>query len=1155
MQRILSLFGLLVMGSVSFAQLSQTENYVYSKTNLRADGSKKVESVTYFDGLGRPKQSIAIKASPTGKDVVMPITYDGFGRQVDSWLPVPMSSLSGTIQNGVESSATAFYQNLVNDSSPFSHKVLENSPLDRITAQINPGAAWANKPINFSYEANATNEVIKFTTATTWVENRTNSVLTNSGFYAEATLYKNTVQDEDGNTTIEFKNGEGQTLLVRKMLNGTPVDTYYVYNEYNQLAFVLSPLAISIISLSDTLNDLCYQYRYDGRGRLVEKKLPGKGWEYMVYDKADRLILTQDALLRANSKWLFTKYDQFGRVSYTGMIEGGTRLSHQDAIKDLVIVESRDDNGGFTQNGITVQYTKGYYSNIATVLSVNYYDKYPAGTPLPSGSQIFGIDILKDTFPTGVTQSAQSLPTASMVKNIENDGWTKNYSFYDRKGRPIGSYTANHLGGFTRTETELDFAGLPKKTYTFHQRKSTDAILQVRERFEYNQFNNALINHYHEVVGKSPEELLTHNTYNEIGQLEKKNVGNNIQEIDYSYNIRGWMTGINLDANENLIATKLFSYKIKYNLIAPSSPVLPKFNGNIAEIDWIKKDGTAKRYSYNYDQLNRLLDGIYQDPDDALPLTYINSESVEYDVNGNITYLYRNAKHGKRYTPIQIDNLTYQYENGNKSNRLQSITDATHNTIGYEGGGGANLYDVNGNMTNMPDKGITNIAYNFLNLPKTIVQKGNTSSFLYRADGVKLKKAYTLVNQSGTHLINTEYLDGFQYSTPNVEPIRLALEEQDDSTVSMSRAGNEETFSALEERTIAVPGYPQQENMILSFFPTAEGFYDYENFRYIYQYKDHLGNVRVSYVKNSAGEIQVMDSNDYYPFGMSFIKNNSNSYYDPMAIPYNYKFQEQELQETGFYAFKWRQYMPDVGRFFNIDPVAEKYNTWSPYTFSGNRVIDARELEGLEPYIVTGRAFIPDRKVPNPKPFSNTKSFSGDDRNSYNVNATSYRTEQKVRVDFDNNKVTLLNNKASGSTGFDKNGKTVEHSEAGKAGPTPTYTPGTMKKGSTTIHMEVDASNKLVDGAPAINYDVNVTLTQQNNGSFNYNIEGKTDGFPAYEFFITDEKTNNSYLIHGSNPAQTGDTPVSLFPPMEKKVDNAGNSNYTTPTDEKKFGK
>jgi len=40
--------------------------------------------------------------------------------------------------------------------------------------------------------------------------------------------------------------------------------------------------------------------------------------------------------------------------------------------------------------------------------------------------------------------------------------------------------------------------------------------------------------------------------------------------------------------------------------------------------------------------------------------------------------------------------------------------------------------------------------------------------------------------------------------------------------------------------------------------------------------------------------------------------------------------------------------MPDVGRFFNIDPLSEKYSYQSHYNFSENRVVDGRELEGLE---------------------------------------------------------------------------------------------------------------------------------------------------------------------------------------------------------------
>ena len=64
--------------------------------------------------------------------------------------------------------------------------------------------------------------------------------------------------------------------------------------------------------------------------------------------------------------------------------------------------------------------------------------------------------------------------------------------------------------------------------------------------------------------------------------------------------------------------------------------------------------------------------------------------------------------------------------------------------------------------------------------------------------------------------------------------LRIALEEQDDATVSAARAGNEKAFSSMEERPIA-PGNPPAIAMILSFFPTVEGFYDYENLRYIYQ--------------------------------------------------------------------------------------------------------------------------------------------------------------------------------------------------------------------------------------------------------------------------------------------------------------------------------
>lgn len=40
--------------------------------------------------------------------------------------------------------------------------------------------------------------------------------------------------------------------------------------------------------------------------------------------------------------------------------------------------------------------------------------------------------------------------------------------------------------------------------------------------------------------------------------------------------------------------------------------------------------------------------------------------------------------------------------------------------------------------------------------------------------------------------------------------------------------------------------------------------------------------------------------------------------------------------------------MPDVGRFFNIDPLAIKYPYNSPYAFQENKLGMGVELEGLE---------------------------------------------------------------------------------------------------------------------------------------------------------------------------------------------------------------
>ena len=917
-----------------------TENYIQTRTYLEevtssSTTAKQAQTVQYFDGLGRPKQVVNVKASPLGRDVVKHIVYDGFGRELRDYLPVPQSqTLNGAIITDPLTNATQ--PDIYGSEKIYSEKIFENSPLDKILQQKQVGNSWDNKPIQFDYGLNIDGEVKKYTASTDWANKTTSSHISFSGNYGQNLLYKNTVTDEDGNISIEFKNGRGQTILVRKNDGTQNVDTYYVYDNYQNLVFVIPPLASVSSTIDDTiLNDLCYQYRYDIWDRLVEKKLPGKGWEYMVYDKQDRLVATQDANLRPNNQWLYTKYDQFGRVVMTGlsMGYGSTRLSEQD---------NADTTGSSSVKrspyvSFIVQGMEGYYENYdqtypnssrwVKLLSVNYYDTYPAYGFNPTfPANILGQPTLTDASTTEST-STKSLPVMSLVKNIEDDNWTKNYTYYDKKGRPIGTYSINHLGGYTKTESKLDFAGVVTLAKTYHKRLDTDTEKLITETFEYDSQNRLLV-HKHK-VNNNTEEILAQNTYNELSQLTNKKVGGidtstPLQSIDYTYNIRGWMTKINDPANLN---GKLFGYKIKYNEIeGQETPnidftnlkVKPKYNGNIAEVDW--RTGTVtgdylRRYGYVYDNLNRLLAGFYQK--DTNPSAKEYFEKMDYDLNGNITYLKRSGA-AEGTTATNIDDLTYIYS----GNRLTSVTDSSTDYRGYPDVSGNEIpYDGNGNMTSHEDKGILQIEYNYLNLPnflkfnQTYIPRVTSrpvnirSFYQYNASGEKMKKIYLHKNPfgSGEESVTTDYLDGFQYESKQI--------------------GSNTPI------------------VTLKFVPTAEGYYNFENNKYIYNYTDHLGNVRVSYFNNGTSA-EVLEENNYYPFGMKH-----EGYNPTVGNPaYTYSYNGKELQtESGMYDYGARMYMPDLGRWGVVDPLAEKMTRHSPYNYAFNNPIRFIDPDGRKP--------------------------------------------------------------------------------------------------------------------------------------------------------------------------------------------------------------
>ncbi len=956
--------------SKSQLNLSQDQNYIYTLTPRKAAKHESellccrdnvIETVTYFDGLGRSKQKIGKGQSPKGNDIVSHIQYDVLGRQSQNFLPYVNSSQpsDGSFKLGNQASnINTYYQNqypadLDGTPNPYSEKLFEASPLNRVLEQAAPGADWKVGNINTS-TGQSDGHTIKFdyqnNTLDLTDDNQDNirlfSVTLNSDFkptlvnhkatdyYAQGELYKTITKDENwianqsgakvkNHTTEEFKDKHGRVVLKRAYnanttntsIKNTKHDTYYVYDDFGNLTYVIPPRA-NINNNESTrtrvLNELCYQYRYDSKNRLIRKKIPGKGWESIVYDKLDRPILTQTKNLKNKNKWLFTKYDAFGRVVYTGKYNSsenrGNLQNQADTYTETNLYEARISPTSI--GDASVNYThRSFPENNLKVLTINYYDDY-TNLDLDGGTnpgEVLGI---------AVTNKTKSLATASQTRVLGTDQWIMTVSYYDIKARPIYTYVKNnYLNTLDITKTQLDFGGNIIRTVARHT-KGTDSTIKTIDRFRYDHANRLLT--HKQQINSHDEELITQNEYDELGQLINKGVGNrslgkHLQDIDYTYNIRGWLKGIN-DA-EQVLTDDLFAFKIKYNTITTTavgnSRLLTKelYNGNISETIWRTANDNKKRgYGYKYDALNRIKRARYKAGENLTQEDrFFDVSGINYDKNGNIKKLNRFSPNNTFSTKLKTDELTYKYFK--LSNKLKSVTDATGKNKGFKDGNIPNddySYDQDGNLTSDANKNITSILYNHLNLPRVIKFNNSNSKkikYYYDALGIKLRK----VVKNGSTVTTTDYANGYAY-----------------------------------------------ENNILQFFPTSEGYVTPEGngFKYIYQYKDQVGNVRLSYSdadgNGTVTQSEIIEENNYYPFGLEH--KGYNNVVNGTENPYKYQGKEHE-QELGYnmYDFDMRHYDPAIARWVTVDPKSELMRRFSPYTFAFNNPIRFIDPDGMAP--------------------------------------------------------------------------------------------------------------------------------------------------------------------------------------------------------------
>ncbi|MCI5057515.1 MAG: hypothetical protein MRY83_15475, partial [Flavobacteriales bacterium] len=284
------------------------------------------------------------------------------------------------------------------------------------------------------------------------------------------------------------------------------------------------------------------------------------------YDRLDRLVMTRDA----NNNKKVSKFDILGRVVMTGSYSGfAVPSSSQNLYETIQCCSALPGNGtgsiGYTTNNSFP--VSGFVPEIIT-----YYDNYDFDRDnVEDNNEKFEVNT-SGGFNETPYMNLRGQITGSRVAMFGEDGFSvdrfllsRNYA--DKYGRVILSIEDNTVNGQDKTYFENAFTGEVLKQRRVHRAviapiggglAAAQAYL-IQDRFEYDHAKR-LIASYRQ-INHEDEFRVSELKYNEREELIRKSIGGKstkpaLQDIDYKYNIRGWMTDIN-DINSNSTGTPI----------------------------------------------------------------------------------------------------------------------------------------------------------------------------------------------------------------------------------------------------------------------------------------------------------------------------------------------------------------------------------------------------------------------------------------------------------------------------------------------------------------------------------------------------------------------------------------------------------------------
>lgn len=664
------------------------------------DATDAARTVTYYDGLGFPVQTISVGAVAEGNhDLVLHREYDQYMRESRVWLPyADMEASSAGFRTNAGDATAGFYSSgtvpgMKPDSAPYAVTVYESSPLGRILVQGAPGEVW--QPAQIGSQSTRRTTVFTYGTCTrgekddVLIWETTDSGIYSPGKYASGSLSRLTRHGPDNCMIETYTDLDGRTVMERRWTMADagygneyrPYDTYFIYDGLGRLRHVLPPLLSDALTgrTSASENDpdmkaLAYSYRYNGHGDCVWKKLPGAEPVEMLYDSAHRMVLSRDGNQSKKGVWSFCFYDGLGRPA----VSGEAALPYPEDISDSIFSATYTGTGN----------TGGYELSIslpqdAVIHRISYYDSYHFISILPETIQDslkaheWSRQVYAATDRFNRYGSGRLTGSAVWTLGDEQDGGTDSpqpmYSafYYDDKGWTVQTRAMNHIGGWDTEATEYSFTGMPLKRIQHHS--DTDSSFAETSTYSYDNMDRPLTI-AHQLDDDEPVTV-SDLSYDLLGRVasEKRN-GNPELATAFSYNIRSWLKA----SDGDILAMRFYHEDSREGAL----PNTRRFDGGISALDWSVRGGHAGGYNFSYDGFTRLTEAEY----------------ISTDPDG--------------------ENFSTAYS-----------------------------YDANGNLTSDLTAGIASVSYNLLNLPQSfsiVTEDGSAETrYLYDADGRKLRVTAT----------------------------------------------------------------------------------------------------------------------------------------------------------------------------------------------------------------------------------------------------------------------------------------------------------------------------------------------------------------------------------------------------------------------------